>query len=98
MCMADGDRQGIRRVFIGNPRSGQQHADHRMDLVFHRMACADDGFLDQIGRVLRYRQSMPGCDQEHDPARLAKLQRRNRILIDESLFDGRRRRLPPLDG
>ena len=68
---------------------GQQHPDHHRHLGLLGVADADDCLLDEIGRVFGDRQALEGERRERDAARLAELQRRLRIAVDESLLDRR---------
>ena len=54
------------------------------------MADADNGLFHLVRRIFPDRKSCEGRHQERDAARLAKLQRRDRILVDEGRLDGRR--------
>ena len=93
MRMGDRDRQRIRR--IGRQRAQiagafrQQHFHHHRDLRLLRVAGAGHGLLDEIGRIFGDGQTGEGGDDEGDAARLAKLQGRLRVAIDEGFFDGR---------
>ena len=85
--MADGDRQGIGGVGRLGQTTGQQHADHHLDLLLVGMAGADHRFLDQIGRIFGDRQAGERRHQQHHAAGDAQLQGRGRVLVDEGLLD-----------
>ena len=53
------------------------------------MAVADHGLLDEIGGIFGDRQAGERRRDERDAARLAELQRRLRIAVDEGLLDRR---------
>ena len=87
MRMRDGDRQrvgGVRALRIG---LRQQHAEHHPDLVLVGMARADHGLLHLVGRVFGDGNSGHRRRQHRDAARLAELQRRHAVLVDEGLLD-----------
>ena len=66
---------------------GQQHADHHAHLRLVAVAGADDGLLDQVGRIFGDRHAALGRHQHGDAARLAELQRRGCVLVDEGRLD-----------
>lgn len=63
--------------------------DHHLNLRFPRMADANDGFLDPIGGILRDRQSRQRRCEQYDTARLAELQGRGWVFVDEGFLDSR---------
>ena len=89
--MRVGDRDGERvgGVGAGDLHSGEQARDHRVDLRFLGIADADHGFLDQPRGIFADVDAGAGGDHEHDAARLAELERRLRVLVDEHFLDGR---------
>ena len=83
LCVADGDRERVGSVRGPRGRSGQQHSHHHRHLPLLRMACADHRLLDEIGGIFGHRQAGQGQCREGDAARLAQLQRRLRVPVDE---------------
>lgn len=67
----------------------QLEFDHVFDLPLVRMSYADDNFLDCVRRIFGDRQPCFGRRKQRDAARLSKLQRSRRILVDEGLLDCR---------
>ena len=63
-----------------------QHLHHHVDLLLVAMADADHRLLDGVGRV--FGDGKPGArgNQQRDATRLAELQRRRSILVDEGLL------------
>jgi crossover junction endodeoxyribonuclease RuvC len=92
MGVGDSDGEGIGRVGAGDLRPGEQPRDHRMDLRLVRATGADDRLLDQGRRIFADRDAAPRGAEEDDPPRLAELQRRLRIIVDEHFLDPRRLR------
>ena len=87
--VADGDRQRvgfIRAVELG---LGKQEADHGLDLLLFGVPGADHRLLDLVRRVFRDAQALHRRGQKRRAPRLAELQRRARVLVDERLFDRR---------
>ena len=89
MRMADGDGQRIGRVVAVEGGARQQHADHRPDLLLLGVAGADDRLLDLVRRVFGDGQPGLGRDEKGDAPRLAELQRRRGVAVDEGLLDRR---------
>ena len=87
MRVGDRHRQRVCRVRAGDLCSGKQACDHRVNLHLFGAAGADYGLLDQPRRIFADVETRPRCDHDDDPARLAQLQRRLRIGIDEYLLD-----------
>jgi len=87
--MRVGDRDGERvgGVGAGDLGPGQQARHHRMDLRLARAASPDHRLLDQRRGILPDRN--PGSCRAHqnDAARLAELEGRLRVLVDEYLLD-----------
>ena len=75
---------GARRL-----RLRQQHADHHLDLLLVGMADADHRLLDEVGGIFGDAQARHRRHHQRDAARLAELQRRLRIAVDEGLLDRR---------
>ena len=84
-------RDGERVGGIVGSRVGlrQQHADHHAHLRLVAVAGADDALLHQVRRVFGDRHA--GLRRHHhgDAARLAELERRRGILVDEGRLDRR---------
>ena len=89
MRVADGDGERIGRVVAVEGGAGEEHPDHRPDLLLLGMAGADDGLLDLVRRVFGHRQPRLRRDEERDAPRLAELQRRRGVAVDEGLLDRR---------
>ena len=87
MRVGDRDRERIGGVGAGDLHAGQQPRDHRMDLRLFRAAGADHRLLDQAGGI--FADLDPGARRahQHDAARLAELERRLRVLVDEHFLD-----------
>ncbi len=68
--------------------SGTVTSDGDMDLA-SRLCQLHDGLLHGVRRIFRNTQTGAGGHQHGDAARLAELQRRRRILVDEGLLDSR---------
>ena len=90
MSVGDGHRERVSRVRAGDFRSGKQARNHRVDLRLLGSACADHCLLHQRRSIFADRDSRPRRAHQHHSARLAELQRRLRVLVDEDLFDRRR--------
>ena len=84
-----GDRDGERvgGIGAGDRGAGQQPLDHRVDLRLFGIAVADHRLLDQPGGIFADLEPGAGGDHQHHPARLAELQGRLRVLVDEHLLD-----------
>ena len=92
--VANGDGECVGRVGRRRGRGRQQHPHHHRHLPLFRVARADNGLLDQVGGIFGHRQAGKRQGRERDPARLAQLQRRLRVPVDECLLD--RRLMRPL--
>ena len=88
MRVGDRDRQRIRGVRPGDPGSRKQPRDHRVDLRFLGIAHADDRFLDQPRGIFADVDASSGRCHDNHAARLAELQARLRVLVDEDFLDG----------
>ena len=73
---------------VSNVALRHQHPHHHVDLLLVAMADADHRLLDRVGRIFGDCQSGQRRNQHGDAARLAELQRRGGILVDEGLLDG----------
>ena len=62
---------------------GEQALDHRVDLRLFGIAGADDRFLDQPRGIFADLDPRARRDHQHHAARLAELERRLRVLVDE---------------
>ena len=91
----NGQRIGLVRAL--EPGLRQQEADHHLDLLLLRVAGADHGLLDDVGRILGNPQAALGRGQQRHAPRLAELQCRAGILVDEGLLDRRFLRLEARD-
>ena len=89
MRMRHRDGQRIGGIIGRRIGLGQQHADHHAHLRLVAVAGADDAFLHQIGRVFGHRHA--GLRRHHhgNAARLAELQGRLGVLVDEGRLDRR---------
>ena len=90
--MADGDRQGIGGIFLGDFRQVEQNAHHLLDLGFFRPAIADHGIFYLQGRIFENRQSGIDSGEQGRPAGMSELEGGKGIFGDEDLFDGNRLR------
>ena len=84
-----GDRHGERvgGVGPGNLHAREEALDHRMDLRLLRIAGADDGFLDQPRGIFADRYAGARCEHDDHAARLAELQCRLGVGVDEHFLD-----------
>ena len=88
MRVGDGHRQRVGGVGTGDRRTRKQALDHRVDLRLVGAAGADDRFLDQGRRIFADREAGAGGAHQSDSARVAQLERRLRVLVDEHFLDG----------
>ena len=89
MRMRHGDGERVGGVVRRRVGLGQQHADHHPHLRLVAVAGADDAFLHQVRRVFGDRHAGSGRHHHGDAARLAELERRSRVLVDEGRLDRR---------
>ena len=89
MRVADGDRKRIGGIGRQLAAAGQQHADHRLNLRFVGMAVTGHRLLDAVGGVFGNAKAALGQGQHRSAPRLAELQRRGGIFIDEGFLDRR---------
>ncbi len=87
MRVGDCDRERIGGVGAGDLHAGKQAHDHRVDLRLLGIAVADHRFLDQPRGIFADRDPGAGGDHDGHPARLAELERRLRVLVDEHFLD-----------
>ena len=87
MGVGDGDGEGVGGVGAGDLGAGEQAHHHGVDLRLFGRAGADHRFLDQPGGIFADTHAGAGGDHQHDAARLAELERRLRVLVDEHLLD-----------
>ena len=87
--MRVGDRHGerIRGVGAGDLHAREQARDHRMDLRLLRSAGANDCLLDESGGIFADLDPGARCAHQYHTARLAKLERGLRVLVDEHFLD-----------
>lgn len=85
-----GDGNGERVSFVGGRVAalGQQQFDHVEHLAFFGVTGTDNRLLDLVGCVFCNSQSRLRRNEQRDGTRLPKLQRRDRILVDEGVLDG----------
>jgi len=87
MRMRNRYRQSIGGIGAGDLHAGKQPRDHRMDLRLFRAAGPDHGLLDEgRGIFADFDPGAGGAHQRH-AARLAELQSRLRVLVDEHFLD-----------
>jgi hypothetical protein len=94
--VGDCHRQGVGRIGADDLGAGKQVLDHRMDLRLLRIADTDHGLLHETRRILADLDAGPRRNHQNDSARLAELQCRLRVLVDEDFLD--RCRLGPMIG
>ena len=87
MGVGDGDGEGVGGVGAGDLHAGQKALDHGMDLRLLGAAGPDHRLLDQPRRIFAHGDSEAGGGEEDDSARLAELQGRLGIVVDEHLLD-----------
>jgi hypothetical protein len=87
MRVGDRNRKRIRRVSTRNFDAGEQPRDHRVNLSFVSPARADDGLLNKPRGIFANRNPRFRRSKQDHPARLAKLERRLRVSIDEHLLN-----------
>ena len=87
--MRVGNRHGERvgGVGAGDLHAREQPSDHRMDLRLLGAAGADDGLFDQPRGIFADFDPRARRDHDHHAPRLAELERRLRIGVDEHLLD-----------
>ena len=87
MSVGNGNRKRIGGVAAVGRSARQQAPHHGADLAFVAMTCADYGLLHCVRRVFGNEQSRKRRYDQRDATRLAELQRRRSVAIDEGLFD-----------
>ena len=87
--VADRHRQRVGGVGRFGLAGGQQHLDHHLHLRLFGVADADHRLLDQVGGVFGDRQFHQRQRRQRRAARLAELQRRLRVAVDEGFLDRR---------
>jgi hypothetical protein len=87
VCVGDGDGERIGGVGAGDLHAREQARDHSVDLYFLGAAGANHGFLDQRRGIFADLYSRSCGAHQSDAARLAELERRLRVLVDEDLLD-----------
>ena len=88
MRVGDRDGEGVGGVGAGDLHSGKQARDHRVDLRLLRAAGADDRLLDQPSGIFADLHASARRDHDDHAARLAELERRLRVGVDEDFLDG----------
>ena len=86
--VANRDRQCIRRVFAVENGPRQKGLHHHLDLVLVAMSRAGHGFFHQVRRIFGNAQARLRGNQKRDAARLAQLQRRAGVAVDEGVLHG----------
>ena len=89
MRMRHRDGERIGGIVGGRVGFGQQHADHHPHLALVAVAGADDALLHQVRRIFGDRHAGSGRHHHGDAARLAELERRLGVLVDEGRLDRR---------
>ena len=87
MGMGDRDRERVCCVGAGDLYAGEQPGDHRVDLHLFGIAVPDHRLLDESRRIFADLEPAAGGAEKRHPARLAELQGRLRVLVDEHLLD-----------
>jgi len=87
MRVGYGDRERIGGIGPGDLRSRKQPRDHGVDLRLLGIADADDRFLDQPRGIFADVDTGARRRHDDDAARLAELQRRLRVGVDEHFLD-----------
>jgi hypothetical protein len=90
MRVGDRHRQSVGGIRAGDLHAREQPRNHRVDLHLFGSASADDGFLDERRRIFPDLDCGPRGAHQDDAPRLAELQGRLRVLVDEHLLDGSR--------
>jgi len=90
MGVADGHRQGIGGILLGNLGEIEQPFGHLLNLLFVGAAIANNRIFDLQGRVFRDLQVGIDAGEQRDSASMAKLERRSRVAGHENLFNGNR--------
>ncbi len=89
MGVTDGDGQRIGGIGPDNLHAGQQERNHVTHLFLIGMADADNSLLDRIRGVFGHGHSRLRRNQQSDGAGMGKLERTDRILVDEGMLDRR---------
>ena len=87
--MGDGDRQRIGCIGPSKLEPRQQDTQHGLNLLFFGLSGAHNGFFYEPRGILRHGRAVARRTQQHDAARLPKLQRRLRVFVNEHFFDRR---------
>lgn len=90
MGVADGHRQGIGGILLGNFGEIEQPFGHLLNLLFVGAAVANNRIFDLQGRVFRDLHVGIDAGEQRDSASMAKLKRRSRVTGHENLFNGNR--------
>ena len=97
MSMTNGRRERVGRVGTHGAANAQERTDHPLHLLLGCAAVADYGHLDFGRRIFRHPETMLGCRQQCDAARLSKLQRALGVAREKHLLETHSRRLLTLD-
>ena len=87
MCVGDCYRERIGGIRSCDLDARQQSRNHRMDLCLVRAPGPDHGLLDDRRGIFANIHTGSGRTHQHHPSRLAQLQGRLWILVDENLFN-----------
>jgi hypothetical protein len=87
--MAKRDGQRVGRVRPDRIGARKLHPHHVVDLPLVRVARADDGLLDGVGRVFGDRDTGGRRHQHRNAPRLPELQRASPVPVDEGHLDRR---------
>ncbi len=91
--MANRHGERIRCICTSKLYAGEQDFEHRLNLRLLRTASADDRFLDQPRCIFSDPQPTARRNEEANPARLTKFERRLGIRVDKNFFHRRISRL-----
>ena len=97
MGMAEGHRQGIRRVALGFCLQLEYQLHHVLHLLLLRMTAADNGLLDAGRGVLRHLEAMAHRCADGGTSGLAQFQRGGGIFRHKDLFYGHHGRVKLID-
>jgi hypothetical protein len=86
MRVRDCNRERVCGVRSGNFRSRKEARDHGMDLSLFCSAGSDHGLLNQSRGIFANRNTRSRGAHQNYAARLAKLERRLGVLVDENFF------------
>lgn len=87
MCVGDCYCERVGGIWPCDPDARKKARDHRVDLHLLGIAVADDSFLHETRGIFANVDIRARGTHQDDTARLTKLQRRLRVLIDEDFLD-----------